>query len=420
MKQITFLILTFVTAYLSLACLNEFHMNSKGEETRDEAYRLIDEFETHFDKKEIDEWLSEYDLENVEQYDKEIQSDIAVKYLKLGQFEKALPIFRKLVKEFPEQYEFNSNLGTTYELIGQNRLALKYIKKGLEINPSSHKGSEWIHVKILESKIGIDKNPKWLEEHKFLDLDAKFADLMVRYSGQERRWVFNILTHLDYQLRTRIPFVPNPDLHTCLMFKEFSEFVSKHHSTSLAHGYAIMANYYAPTEALKQETESLVIKNKELTNKHYKGQNTIELKPLEYFLNKNNFVDGVNGVNWKKSTLTATDYQLIKKRKQNPITIKMTQAEKTEISAEEKKDIEIIEELKVDKELTIENDDVENIEISEAVPSEPWNIHQQPIHTVPLHRPLQPSSPRARQSGIARVNTVGKTPRIWPTLVLWG
>ena len=371
MKQIILLLITFITAYLSLACLNVFHVNSKGENTYEDHDRLIYQYETHFDKKEIDEWLSDYDLKNIEQYETELQSDIAVKYLQLGQFEKALPILRKLVKEFPEQYEFNSNIGTTYELIGQNRLALRYIKKGLEINPDSHRGSEWIHVKILESKVAIDKDPNWLDDNKFLDLDAKLADLMVRYPGEESRWVYNILTHLDYQLRTRIPFVPSPDLHTCLMFKEFTEFISEHHSTSLAHGYAMMANYYAPTEALKQETKALIIENERLTKKNYKGQDKIQLKPFKYYLNEKSFVDGINGVNWRKSTLTEMDYELIKRYKNNPINVKITELEKAEMLAEEKK---------AEKELATAKNDVESIETSDAIESEtPLEKEKRPL-----------------------------------------
>ena len=66
-------------------------------------------------------------------------------------------------------YAVASNLGTTYELLGDNVKALEWIKKGLERNPKAHGGTEWVHVKNLEAKNGsLADDPKWLESHTVL------------------------------------------------------------------------------------------------------------------------------------------------------------------------------------------------------------------------------------------------------------
>jgi len=49
------------------------------------------------------------------------------------------------------------DLGTAYELAGKNEPALRWIREGLRRNPNSHKGTEWLHVKILEAKIEQEK-----------------------------------------------------------------------------------------------------------------------------------------------------------------------------------------------------------------------------------------------------------------------
>jgi tetratricopeptide (TPR) repeat protein len=94
-------------------------------------------------------WKSKRDLD--------AYSDYGVLLAYLGRYDEAKAVYEEIEKITPGRYSTAANLGTVYELLGQNDLALKWIKKAVEIDPTSHEGSEWIHVKILEAKIKGDK-----------------------------------------------------------------------------------------------------------------------------------------------------------------------------------------------------------------------------------------------------------------------
>ncbi|MBF0694175.1 MAG: tetratricopeptide repeat protein [Flavobacterium sp.] len=68
-------------------------------------------------------------------------------------YQEAIKIYLQIEKIAPNRYSTASNLGTIYELIGQNEEAFKWIEKSIKINPDSHEGSEWLHLNILKAKI---------------------------------------------------------------------------------------------------------------------------------------------------------------------------------------------------------------------------------------------------------------------------
>ena len=303
--SILFLICFQTTAY---SCINEIHINSKKIATsfEGESFIILMPFDAAFFKQEIDSILGSYDLNNLNKYTLEEQSDIGVQYLKIGEFEKALEIFERIIKVEPRRYEFNSNLGTTYELLGKNELALKYIQKGLEINPSSHKGTEDIHVSILKAKLAIAENPDWINHNTILDLEAIYQAEIDSYKEMPKNLHFQaVLGNVGYQLRTRIPFVPKSDLTTCLLFKEIAEFSAEKLSVSYAHGYALIANYYAPTKQLKTETAKLVEEFRTATiNSHSKKFDYARIQPIDFHLQLGAFHEGKNGVNWYNNNIT--------------------------------------------------------------------------------------------------------------------
>jgi len=79
-----------------------------------------------------------------------------------------------LLNEFQstERYEIASNLGTAYELSGNNKLARKWIEKAIILNKDSHFGTEWLHLAILDAKLKMEKNPDWLKTHSIIDLGS--------------------------------------------------------------------------------------------------------------------------------------------------------------------------------------------------------------------------------------------------------
>lgn len=75
-------------------------------------------------------------------------------YIISKDYQKAIDLYLEIEKKTPGLYATASNLGTAYELLGDNVNALKWIEKAIEINPNSHHHSEWIHVNILKIKLG--------------------------------------------------------------------------------------------------------------------------------------------------------------------------------------------------------------------------------------------------------------------------
>ena len=144
------LLLFNVNAY---SCVNEYQTLLTGEVTMDGPYtngkiwtREIDTVEL---RKKANKLFSSYQQSNSIQE----LSDYAAALIYLGEYKKAKAIYHQIEKESSSLYTTASNLGTIYELIGKPDSALIWIKKSVEVNPGSHKGSEWIHIKILEFKI---------------------------------------------------------------------------------------------------------------------------------------------------------------------------------------------------------------------------------------------------------------------------
>ena len=125
-----------------------------------------------------------------------------------GQYLKAKQIFQDIEQKTPGLYQTAENLGTAYELLGQNDSALYWIKRAVEINPNSHRGSEWIHVKILEAKIKANGDEKYLWTHSILSLD--FGDDKIPVN-KNRLDLQNLRDHLYDQLNERISFIKPKD-----------------------------------------------------------------------------------------------------------------------------------------------------------------------------------------------------------------
>lgn len=129
----------------------------------------------------------------------------------LGQPEKALAIFQSLEKETPGRYANAANLGTTYELLGNNELALHWIREGLRLNPKSHQGTEWLHVKILEAKLAQARDPQWLETHGVLGWNWGNRWWAVHPGNLDPIEKKKLILALHHQLHERLQFVRPPD-----------------------------------------------------------------------------------------------------------------------------------------------------------------------------------------------------------------
>ena len=146
----------------------------------------------------------------------ENKTNTAVAMLHLGMVKEAIEILERLEKEQPGRYYTAANLGTAYELNGENAKALKWIKEGVTRNPDAHHGSEWLHVKVLEAKIALEKDPNWLASHSVLGINRvphesiSSSPTATDHLGQVKD-IKEIEAALVYQLHERLEFIKPPE-----------------------------------------------------------------------------------------------------------------------------------------------------------------------------------------------------------------
>jgi tetratricopeptide (TPR) repeat protein len=138
------------------------------------------------------------------------RSDYSVALMFLGRSEEAVALLNQLEKENPGQYFIAANLGTAYELSGNNEEALKWIKEGIHRDPASHEGTEWLHVKILEAKIAQQKDTNYFKSHSVLELRPEKIGAEVTV-GDQKFSPKEITDAIQYQLRERMQFVKPRD-----------------------------------------------------------------------------------------------------------------------------------------------------------------------------------------------------------------
>jgi tetratricopeptide (TPR) repeat protein len=146
-----------------------------------------------------------------------VHNDYAVTLLHLGEIRPALAILLEIERSRPGQYASASNIGTAYELAGDNEQALRWIRESIVRNRRAHNGTEWLHVKILEAKLAHAADPKWLSTQTVLGLDFGDGPIpnvpKVLPAGNDGKPVS--ATELEfaiwYQLKERYQFVSAPD-----------------------------------------------------------------------------------------------------------------------------------------------------------------------------------------------------------------
>lgn len=133
-------------------------------------------------------------------------SDKGIVLMVLKKYEEAEKIYLKIEKDSPNRYSTASNLGTLYELMGENSKALFWIEKSYKIEPNSHNNSEWIHINILKAKI---KGENYFTS-KFI-LGLEFGDSIEPRTLLQKDSLSKLLDALFYQLNERISFIKGKD-----------------------------------------------------------------------------------------------------------------------------------------------------------------------------------------------------------------
>jgi tetratricopeptide (TPR) repeat protein len=133
-------------------------------------------------------------------------SDAGIVLILQAKYQEAKELYLRIDRLEPRRYATASNLGTVYELLGDNQNAIVWIKKAIEINPQSHHGSEWLHVKILEAKINGDQSIS----SDFL-INTNFGMNPMPENNMSQEQLIQLRDALFFQLNERVTFIKPPD-----------------------------------------------------------------------------------------------------------------------------------------------------------------------------------------------------------------
>ncbi len=173
-----------------------------------------------------------------------------------GQLDEAIELLTKLEAATPGRYSTASNLGTAYELKGDNVNALKWITTGISRNPESHHGTEWLHVLVLEAKVEAVNHPGQPRSHHLLELPERLgADTPVLVRGKSYR-AGDVFTALSYQLNERVVFVKPKDPYVADLLYSYA--LLEAHLSSVEGGKELLQlsrEYGFPDENLLKKQE---------------------------------------------------------------------------------------------------------------------------------------------------------------------
>jgi tetratricopeptide (TPR) repeat protein len=146
------------------------------------------------------------------------RNDLAAMAMRNGQFERAYNVLVAIEEEDPGAYRVAANLGTALELLGRNEEARRWIAEGIARNVDNHAGTEWLHLRILDAKLALARDPTWLNTHSVLGTDfghddapAKRVTMPAGNDGQVIDAPLEVQFGICYQMMERLPFTPTPD-----------------------------------------------------------------------------------------------------------------------------------------------------------------------------------------------------------------
>jgi tetratricopeptide (TPR) repeat protein len=186
-------------------------------------------------------------------------NNLAVALVHLGQIAEAIKILEDLEKKRPGLYSTAANLGTAYELNGENQKALNWIKEGIKRNEKSHLGTEWLHVKILEAKIVMEKEPNWLENHSVLGIDFSADETLKQQNlwkdnlGQQRSPA-EVEEALIYQLHERLEFVKPPESVVADLLTDLSNVFALRRTPEYANAIKDLSISYGGSPTVRNST----------------------------------------------------------------------------------------------------------------------------------------------------------------------
>lgn len=272
-----------------------FESNTNGDD-------IILPYWTYGHKDDLIIRLVEMEVKYKKTKDHKLLSDIAWVKIKLGKAQEMIPVLDSLYRLYPNDYNIIANLGTAYELEGNNDKSLELIKKAIAINPKSHFNSEWIHIKILEAKL---KNESSLSE--LIGLNAN--SFTYQYDHWIKDQIFaeskadSIMLSIAYQLHERIHFVKAPNKIVGQLLLDFADLVAKRYSVKEAIPFFVKAVAY-------DNNLANVVNNRLNSSNFFKSKNEAN-NDINVFTKSNKYLFWLLGV----SILLIVTWFLLKKIK---------------------------------------------------------------------------------------------------------
>ena len=210
-----FVIVFILISFKTFACLNGETKYLKNGERAYIDFRGLVPHGHNFTISEFPKLISELEKLYKKTRDIDYLSDKGYVLIIQKKYDEALKLYLNIEKIKPNRYSTASNIGTLYELIGENQKAYDWIKRSIQINPESHSGSEWLHLKILEAKIknyeGV--NGGFLTNNSF----GKEAIPKTNLSKKELR---KFAQSVYFQVNERMSFIKSEDPIIALLLFE--------------------------------------------------------------------------------------------------------------------------------------------------------------------------------------------------------
>jgi tetratricopeptide (TPR) repeat protein len=252
MKKII-LAIAILSSHFSFACGNEYYVREMPLENGNLNTKFLLENEDDEGGTTLAYWTHGFDNGGIKvnpesllaSYNKtkdyKYLSDYAWELVKNGQTKEAIDTLESLLKTHPNEYNILANLGTAYEIVGNNTKALELLTKAVSINKDSHYGSEWIHLNILKHKINKDEFPI----EKIIDLGMDDPNSQWNTATWKYRIpADSLLKSIAYQLHERISFIAPKDKIIGRLIFDFAEIIVKTRSIKEALPFYDYAMYY--------------------------------------------------------------------------------------------------------------------------------------------------------------------------------
>lgn len=201
-----FIFIFIFQTQLSFGCLNGETLELKNGVLlyQDSEYKDIPKGHDFY-KQDFDAIIKELRMLYKETNDIDYLSDVGVVLILQKKYNEAIKLYNQIEKTHPNRYSTASNLGTIYELTGDNINALKWIEKSVKINTKSHNGSEWIHVNILKAKV----NGLNFSSQNIINTDFSFESFPK--TDLTKNNLSSLRFQIYFQLNERMSFIKEKD-----------------------------------------------------------------------------------------------------------------------------------------------------------------------------------------------------------------